>query len=59
MSSHISEILDNAYHDHPCQMPDGPRHDRHVKSKLVGAALHKELPLKEHAGPLAELNNGA
>ena len=46
-------------HDHPRQMPDGRHHDPHVKGELVGTALLKELALEEHAGPLAELHNGA
>ena len=46
-------------HNHPRQMPDGRHHDPHIEGKLVGAALLEELPLEEHAGPLAELNDGA
>jgi hypothetical protein len=38
-------------------MPDGRHHDPEVKGKLVGAALIEEFPLKEHAGPFAELNH--
>ena len=44
---------------HPRQMPDGSHHDAEVKGKLVGAALLEELPLEEHAGPFAELNDRA
>ncbi len=44
---------------HPRQMPYGRHHDPHIEGKLVGAGLLEELTLEEHAGPLAELNNGA
>ena len=44
---------------HPRQMPDCRHHDPEVEGKLVGATLLEELPLKEHAGPLAELNDRA
>ena len=44
---------------HPRQMPDGRHHDPHIEGKLVGTALLEELPLKEHAGPFAELNDRA
>jgi hypothetical protein len=40
-------------------MPDRRHHDPHVKRKLVGAALLKELALEEHAGSFAKLDNGA
>jgi hypothetical protein len=40
-------------------MPDRRHHYTEVKRKLIGTALLEELPLKEHAGPLAELNDGA
>lgn len=40
-------------------MPHRRHHDPHVKGELVGTALLKELALEEHAGPLAELNDGA
>lgn len=40
-------------------MPDRRHHDPHVERKLVGAALLEEVPLEEHAGPLAELNDRA
>ena len=46
-------------HDHPSQMPDGDHHDPHIEGKLVGAALLEELPLEEHARPLAKLHDGA
>lgn len=37
----------------------GRRHQHsHIERKLVGTALLEELSLEEHAGPLAELNNG-
>ena len=40
-------------------MPNGRHHDPHIEGKLVGAALLEEVPFKKHAGPLAELNDGA
>ena len=46
-------------HNHPRQMPDSRHQDPHIKRKLVGTALLKELALEEHAGALAELHNGA
>lgn len=45
--------------DHPRQMPDRRHHDSHVEGELIRTALLEELPLKEHARPLAELNDGA
>lgn len=57
--SNLTGIWGNPDHHHPRQMPDGCHHDAHVEGKLVGAALLEEIPLKEHAGPLAELNDGA
>ena len=51
--------LDDADHDHPRQMPDSRHHDAEVEGELVGAALLEEIPLEEHAGSLAELNDGA
>lgn len=47
-------------HQHPSrQMPDGGHHDPHVERELVGTALLEKLPVEEHAGPLAELKDGA
>ena len=46
-------------HHHPLQMPDGRHHDPHIEGEFVCAALLEEVPLKEHARPLAELNDGA
>ena len=40
-------------------MPYCRHHDPHIEGELVGAALLEEVPLEEHAGSLAELNNGA
>jgi hypothetical protein len=40
-------------------MPDRGHHDPHIEGKLVGTALLEELPLQEHAGSLAELNDRA
>ena len=40
-------------------MPDGRRHDTHIEVKLIRAGLCEEVALKEHAGPFAELNDGA
>lgn len=44
---------------HPRQMPDGSHHDPHVKRKLIRTGLLEELPVEEHAGPFAELNDRA
>jgi hypothetical protein len=38
-------------------MPDGRHHDPHIEGELIRAGLCEEVPLKEHAGPFAELNN--
>lgn len=51
--------LDDADHDHSRQMPDGGHQYPRIECELVGAALLEELPLEEHAGSLAELNDGA
>ena len=40
-------------------MPHRRHQHPHVKCKLIGAALLEELPLEEHAGALAELDDGA
>jgi hypothetical protein len=40
-------------------MPDRGHHDPHIEGKLIRAALLKEFPLEEHAGPFAELNDRA
>lgn len=40
-------------------MPNSRHHDAEVEGELIGAALLEEFPLQEHAGPLAELNDGA
>ena len=57
--SNLKGIWGNPNDHHPRQMQDGRHHDPHIEGKLVGAALLEELPLEEHAGPLAELNDGA
>lgn len=46
-------------HNHPRQMPNCRHHDPHVECELIGAALLEELAFEEHAGSLAELNDGA
>ena len=46
------------YH-HPRQMPDRRHHDPHVEGKLIRTGLLEELPVEEHAGSLAELNDRA
>jgi len=38
-------------------MPDGRHHDPHIEGELVGTGLCKEVALKEHAGPFAELDH--
>ena len=38
-------------------MPDRCHHDPHIEGKLVSTGLCKEVALKEHAGPFAELDN--
>ena len=47
------------HHHHPRQMPHSRHYDPHVEGKLLGTALIKELPLKEHARPFTELNDRA
>lgn len=59
MKQIILLVFHSPDHDHPRQMPDGRHHDPHIEGKLVGAALLEELSFEEHAGPLAELNDGA
>ena len=51
--------FDDADHNHPSQMPDRRHHDPHIEGELIRTALLEKLSLEEHAGPLAELNNGA
>lgn len=49
----------NPNHHRPRQMPHSRHHDPHIKRKLISTALREEVPFEEHAGPLAELNDGA
>ncbi len=51
--------LHDTDHNHPSQMPDRRHHYPHIEGKLIGTALLEELPVEEHAGPLAELNDRA
>jgi len=40
-------------------MPDRRHHDSDVEGELIRTGLLEELPVEEHAGPLAELNDRA
>lgn len=57
--SHLKGIWGNPNDHRPRHMPDRRHHDPHVEGKLIRTGLLEELPLEEHAGSLAELNNGA
>jgi hypothetical protein len=40
-------------------MPDSRHHDPHIEGELIGAGLPEEHTFEEHAGSLADLNDGS